>query len=199
MARSGELKSFKGPGDSSTCPQTINPTFTVVSTSVCLYGVTELGLGSHPSGSPTLEATPTTLQLLRFDQLVHLTTEGGGFLHIRNPNIPTHTVLLLSPTNSEPIPVVILPRYSSLGQTQVIPGCLNMITDRLRPYQPINMKWSLHPEIETLIIQLWSLPTVDKFTSVLSSPHNCHLSSCLRFWYPKHWCWMLSCNFGRGG
>ena len=46
-----------------------------------------------------------------------------------------------------------------------------MIADSLSQlYQPVNMEWSLHPEIEALIFELWGrLPTVDTFVTVHTS------------------------------
>ena len=53
-----------------------------------------------------------------------------------------------------------------------IPGCLNVIADRLsRPNQPIMTEWSLHPEVVNLIFRLWGTPVVDRFATV----HNTHL------------------------
>ena len=53
-----------------------------------------------------------------------------------------------------------------------IPGCLNVIADRLsRPNQPIMTEWSLHPEVMNLILRLWGTPVVDRFATV----HNTYL------------------------
>ena len=53
-----------------------------------------------------------------------------------------------------------------------IPGCLNVIADRLsRLNQPITTEWSLHPKIVKLIFRLWGTPVVDMFATV----HNTHL------------------------
>ena len=53
-----------------------------------------------------------------------------------------------------------------------IPGCLNVIADRLsRPNQPIMTEWSLHPEVVNLIFRLCGTPVVDRFATV----HNTHL------------------------
>ena len=48
-----------------------------------------------------------------------------------------------------------------------IPGCLNVIADRLsRPNQPIMTEWSLHPQVVNLIFRLWGTPVVDRFATV---------------------------------
>ena len=53
-----------------------------------------------------------------------------------------------------------------------IPGCLNVIADRLsRPNQPIMTEWSLHPQVVNLIFRLWGTLVVDRFATV----HNTHL------------------------
>ena len=55
-----------------------------------------------------------------------------------------------------------------------IPGCLNVIADRLsQPNQPIMTEWSLHPEVVNLIFRLWGIPVLvlDMFATV----HNTHL------------------------
>ena len=54
-----------------------------------------------------------------------------------------------------------------------IPGCLNVIADRLswHNYQPIATEWSLHPEVVKLIFRLWGTPVVDMFATI----HNTHL------------------------
>ena len=53
-----------------------------------------------------------------------------------------------------------------------IPGCLNVIADRLsRPNQPISTEWSLHSEIVDRIFQFWGTPEVDMFATV----HNTRL------------------------
>ena len=50
-----------------------------------------------------------------------------------------------------------------------IPGCLNVIVDRLsRPNQPISTEWSLHSEIVNRIFQFWGTPRVD----MLATVHN---------------------------
>ena len=55
-------------------------------------------------------------------------------------------------------------------QARHIPGCLNVIADRLtRPKRPIT--GSLHPEIVTQIFWRWETPTVDMIATV----HNTHL------------------------
>ena len=47
-----------------------------------------------------------------------------------------------------------------------IPGCLNVIADRLsRPNQPIITEWSLHLEVVNLIFRLWGTPVVDRSTT----------------------------------
>ena len=47
-----------------------------------------------------------------------------------------------------------------------IPGCLNVIADRLsRPNQPKTTEWSLHPEIVTRIFGSWETPTVEIFAT----------------------------------
>ena len=53
-----------------------------------------------------------------------------------------------------------------------IPGCLNVIADRLsQPNQPIMTEWSLHTEVLNLIFRLCGTPVVDMFATV----HNTHL------------------------
>ena len=48
-----------------------------------------------------------------------------------------------------------------------IPGCLNVIADRLsRPNQPISTEWSLHSKIVDWIFQFWGTPEVDMFATV---------------------------------
>ena len=67
--------------------------------SVLIYGITQLGLRSHPTGSSTLEALTTTLSFIRSDKPVFNTTAfrpcgpcyptqavaGSIVSHIRNP------------------------------------------------------------------------------------------------------------------
>ena len=54
-----------------------------------------------------------------------------------------------------------------------IPGCLNVIADRLSwPNQPITTEWSHHPEVVNLIFRLWGSLVVDMFATV----HNMHLA-----------------------
>ena len=53
-----------------------------------------------------------------------------------------------------------------------IPGCLNVIADRLsQPNQPITTESSLHQEIVKQIFGMWGTPAVDMFATV----HNMHL------------------------
>ena len=53
---------------------------------------------------------------------------------------------------------------SGHNSTSHIPGCLNVIADRLsRPNQPIMTEWSLHPKVVNLIFRLWGTPVVDMF------------------------------------
>ena len=59
--------------DSSTCMQNILQISSVISTSVPVYGFTQLGLRSHPFGSSTPEATTATLSFFRPDKPVYIT------------------------------------------------------------------------------------------------------------------------------
>ena len=74
----------------------ILPENLVLQRSVPIYGITQLGLRSHPTGSSTLEALTTTLLFIRSDKLVFNTAAfrpcyptqavaGPIVSHIRNP------------------------------------------------------------------------------------------------------------------
>ena len=77
----------------------ILPENLVAHRSVPIYGITQLGLGSHPTGSSTLEAITTTLSFFRSDKPVFTTVAFRPFSpchptqamagpivsHIRNP------------------------------------------------------------------------------------------------------------------
>ena len=53
-----------------------------------------------------------------------------------------------------------------------IPGCLNVIADRLSGLnQPITTEWRLHPDIVNQIFGTWGTPAVDMFATV----HSTHL------------------------
>ena len=64
---------IQGSGDSSTRVRNILPTNSVISTSVPVHWITQLGLGSHPTGSSTPEATTATLSFFRSNKLVYTT------------------------------------------------------------------------------------------------------------------------------
>ena len=89
-------------------------------------------------------------------------------------------VLIPSSSSSGPIPVAALPGHL---QARHKPGCHSVIADHLsRPYQPISIEFSLHPEIAALIFELWGSPNSgQKQFTIRSFP-----SSCLKFPSPEH-------------
>ena len=63
-----------------------------------------------------------------------------------------------------------LESQSIIVRARHIPGCLNVIADRLsRPNQPIPTEWSLHPEIVSRIFRVWGTPEVDMFATLSNS------------------------------
>ena len=74
LGRSGEVF----PRDSSTCFQTIKPSFPIISTSFRFHGVTQLDLNSHPLSCLQPKTTGMSLQLPRSDQPVYFTAEVGS-------------------------------------------------------------------------------------------------------------------------
>ena len=101
----GSPPRFEGSEDSITCLQSIDPVFPVISSSVCIHGVTQVGLRSHPAGLFAPETTTMTFQLHGSDQPVCSTSQvrpvspsaifvavaGPLVPHHWNPNRPFHT------------------------------------------------------------------------------------------------------------
>ena len=91
--------SIQSSGDNGTHVPNILPEILVVHGGIPVYGITQLGLRSHPSGSSTLEAPTMTLSLFRSDKPVFTTAAfrasspchptpamaGPVVSHIRNP------------------------------------------------------------------------------------------------------------------
>ena len=72
---SGEslIPRIQGLGDSSTCMRDILSISTLISTSVPVHGLTQLGFRSHPSGSSVPEAITAPLSIFRSDKSVYRT------------------------------------------------------------------------------------------------------------------------------
>ena len=62
---------IQGSGDNSTCVPKILPNSFVAQRSVPVHGITQLGLGSYPTGSVIHEALTTTFSFVRFDKPVY--------------------------------------------------------------------------------------------------------------------------------
>ena len=81
----GSKKSFprnmQSSGDNSKCVPYIIPKHAVIFRSVLIHGITQLGLRSHPTGSPVFEAPATTFAIVR-------------------PNKPVYTTMSVSPFSS---------------------------------------------------------------------------------------------------
>ena len=90
MTGSGESfpPNIQGSGDNSTCMPKILPDSFVVQRNVPVYGITQLGLWSHPTGSVTHEALTTTLLFVRSDKPVYTTMSIRPF----SPCHPTETM-----------------------------------------------------------------------------------------------------------
>ena len=140
----------------------ILPAISVVYTSDAFYGVTQLGVRSHSTGSFEPEAITITYSFYSF--LTSGTLTVASYIN-KQGGTHSHTLLHL---------VVDL---SSWLQTQGIairarniPGCLNVIS-RLSVYLNQISQWSLHPEIMNRIFGTWLTPSVDTFATV----SNTHL------------------------
>ena len=76
-----------------------------------------------------------------------------------------------------------------------IPGCLNVIADHLsRPFQSINIKWSLHPEIAALTFEFWGIP---QRRHVRHRPQFSVASAHVSSSEPRALGWTLYRNLGR--
>ena len=122
----------------------ILPENLVVQRSVPIYGITQLGLRSHPTGS-------STLSFIRSDKPVLIATDNTTVVGYINKQGGTHSNLLLR---------LVLDLFLWLQIQDItprarhIPVCLNVIADRLSPpNQPIMKEWSLHPEVVNLIFK----------------------------------------------
>ena len=70
---------IQSSGDNSTHVLNILPEHSVVFSSVPIHGITQLGLRSHPTGSPVFEAPSTTFSFIRPDKPVYTTVSVRPF------------------------------------------------------------------------------------------------------------------------